>query len=66
MPKPSMRRSKCAGNWNLTPFLSPGTEAYDRGAKSQRYRKIPSLAEYALVDIERRRVDLFRKLPDGL
>lgn len=46
--------------------LSPGTEAYDRGEKFQRYRQIPSLAEYALVDIERRRVDVFRKLPDGL
>lgn len=46
--------------------LSPGTEAYDRGAKFQRYRQISSLAEYALVDIERRRVDVFRKLPDGL
>lgn len=46
--------------------LSPGTEAYDRGAKFQRYRQIPSLAEYALVDIECRRVDVFRKLPDGL
>ena len=46
--------------------FSPGTEAYDRGEKFQRYRQIPSLAEYALVDIERRRVDVFRKLPDGL
>lgn len=46
--------------------LSPGTEAYDRGAKFQRYRQMPSLAEYALVDIERRRVDVFRKQPDGL
>ncbi len=46
--------------------LSPGTEAYDRGAKFQRYRQISSLVEYALVDIEQRQVDIFRKTPEGL
>ncbi|MDD2608318.1 MAG: Uma2 family endonuclease [Giesbergeria sp.] len=50
----------------IVEVLSPGTEAYDRGEKFQRYRQMPSLAEYALVDIERRRVDVFRKQPDGL
>lgn len=47
-------------------YLSPGTEAYDRGEKFQRYRQIVSLTEYALVDIEHRRVDVFRKQSDGL
>lgn len=46
--------------------LSPGTEAYDRGEKFRRYRQIASLREYALVDIDRRRVDVFRQQPDGL
>lgn len=46
--------------------LSPGTEAYDRGEKFRRYRQIASLKEYALVDIDRRRVDVFRQQPDGL
>ena len=46
--------------------LSPGTEAYDRGEKFVRYRQIASLSEYALVDFEHRRVDVFRKQPDGL
>ena len=50
----------------IVEVLSPGTEAYDRGEKFQRYRQIPSLAEYALVDIEHRRVDVFRKQADGL
>ncbi|MBY0455083.1 MAG: Uma2 family endonuclease [Burkholderiaceae bacterium] len=50
----------------IVEVLSPGTAAYDRGEKFQRYRQIPSLAEYALVDIERRCVDVFRKLPEGL
>ena len=50
----------------IVEVLSPGTEAYDRGEKFQRYRHIASLEEYALVDIEHRRVDVFRKLPEGL
>ncbi len=47
-------------------ILSPGTEAYDRGEKFARYRQLPSLQEYLLVDIARRRVDLHRKGADGL
>jgi Uma2 family endonuclease len=51
----------------IVEVLSPGTEAYDRGEKFQYYRKIPSLFEYALVDIEHRCVDVFRKrAEDGL
>ena len=44
----------------IVEVLSPGTEAYDRGENFQRYRHIASLEEYALVDIEHRRVDVFR------
>ncbi len=50
----------------IVEVLSPGTEAYDRGEKFARYRQIASLTEYALVDLEHRRVDVFRKQPDGL
>ncbi len=50
----------------IVEVLSPGTEAYDRGEKFARYRQIASLSEYALVDFEHRRVDVFRKQPDGL
>lgn len=50
----------------IVEVLSPGTEAYDRGEKFQRYRQIASLVEYALVDIEHRRVDVFRKQSNGL
>ena len=46
--------------------LSPGTAAYDRGDKFADYRLLPSLTEYLLVDVKKRRCDLFRKLPDGL
>jgi Uma2 family endonuclease len=33
----------------LIEVLSPSTEMYDRGKKSQRYRMLPSLREYLLV-----------------
>lgn len=46
--------------------LSPSTAAYDRGDKFASYRLCPSLQEYAVVDIDRRTVDLFRKSADGL
>jgi Uma2 family endonuclease len=46
--------------------LSPSTAAYDRGDKFASYRLCPTLAEYAVIDIDRRVVDLFRKNADGL
>ena len=46
--------------------LSPSTAAYDRGAKFAAYRRLPSLAEYLLVDLDTRRCDLYRKGSDGL
>ena len=52
----------------LVEVLSPSTEAYDRGDKFQRYRQIASLREYVLVNVDQRRVDVFRKQAgtDGL
>ena len=46
--------------------LSPSTSAYDRGDKFADYRALPSLAEYLLVDVDKRRCDLYRKGADGL
>jgi Uma2 family endonuclease len=46
--------------------LSPSTAAYDRGDKFAAYRLCPTLAEYAVIDIDRRAVDLFRKNTEGL
>ncbi|MEA5420481.1 Uma2 family endonuclease [Spirulina sp. CCNP1310] len=40
--------------------LSPTTEAYDRGAKFQQYRRLPSLREYLLISSQQISVDLFR------
>lgn len=45
----------------IVEVLSPTTSAYDRGAKFASYRKLPSLREYAVIDPERRSVDVFRR-----
>ena len=49
----------------LAEILSPSTEAYDRGRKSEHYRQIESLAEYLLVAQDRMHVDLYTRQPNG-
>ena len=46
--------------------LSPSTAAFDRGRKFARYRSLPSLQEYLLIDTASRAVDLYRLGSDGL
>ncbi len=46
--------------------LSPTTQAYDRSQKFALYRHLASLQEYALVDPDTRRVEVFRVGADGL
>lgn len=50
----------------IVEVLSASTAAYDRGEKFARYRQIASLEEYALVDVDTRRCDVYRKGADGL
>ncbi len=45
----------------LVEVLSDNTAAFDRGDKFAYYRKLPSLKEYAVVDIAARRVECFRR-----
>ena len=45
--------------------LSPSTEKYDRGLKSQIYRSIDSLRDYVLVNQEQVRVERFTRQPNG-
>ncbi len=45
--------------------LSDSTAAYDRGAKFAAYRKIDSLEEYVVVDIDRKGLESFRRQNDG-
>lgn len=46
--------------------LSPTTQAYDRSLKFALYRRLASLQEYALVDPDTCRVEVFRIGADGL
>ncbi len=48
----------------IVEVLSDSTQAYDSGAKFVAYRKIDSLEEYVLVNIERRSVESFRRQAD--
>jgi Uma2 family endonuclease len=41
--------------------LSPSTEAIDRGAKFAMYRQFTSLQEYVLVQVDRPKVEVFRR-----
>jgi len=45
--------------------LSTSTAAYDRGLKFSHYRSLPSLEEYALIDLDTRITDVYRKGDDG-
>ncbi len=44
--------------------LSPSTEAYDRGAKFNHYRKIESLTDYLLISQDRALVEHYVRQPD--
>jgi Uma2 family endonuclease len=45
--------------------LSKSSEAYDRGFKFTRYRKIDSLAQYVLVSQDQPLVEVFTRQPGG-
>jgi Uma2 family endonuclease len=49
----------------IAEVLSESTEKYDRGAKFERYRAVPTLAEYLLVSQERVHIELYTRQPDG-
>lgn len=49
----------------IVEVLSPATEAYDRGVKFTQYRRIPTLQEYVLIDVERTAVESFRRDHQG-
>ncbi|RZS46875.1 Uma2 family endonuclease [Sphaerotilus mobilis] len=50
----------------LVEVLSPSTAAYDRGDKFSAYRQVDSLREFLIVDLARRRSEVYRKGADGL
>jgi Uma2 family endonuclease len=48
----------------LFEVLSPGTESYDRGLKSENYRRIESLQAYVLVSQDWTHVELYERQAD--
>jgi Uma2 family endonuclease len=48
----------------IVEVLSPGTAAYDLGEKFARYREIASLREIAFIDLDARRIEVFRRGQD--
>lgn len=50
----------------IVEVLSPSTAAYDRGLKFSHYRRIASLEEYVVIDLDTRSIDCYRKGADGL
>jgi Uma2 family endonuclease len=49
----------------IVEVLSDTTERFDRGEKAERYRQIPSLREYVLVNQHRKHLELFRRVPEA-
>lgn len=49
----------------IVEVLSDSTAAYDRGDKFAYYRQLISLREYALIDPDHRRVEVFRRMDNG-
>ena len=49
----------------LVEVTSPSTEAYDRGAKLEHYRSLPSLQTVLILSHREVRVDLFTRNPSG-
>lgn len=50
----------------IAEVLSPSTAAYDRGLKFSHYRRLASLEEYVLIDLDTRNIDCYSKGSDGL
>lgn len=46
--------------------LSPSTEAFDRGDKFTRYRRLDSLTDYVLVSVTKMRVEHYRLQDNGV
>jgi Uma2 family endonuclease len=49
----------------LVEVLSPSTQHYDRIAKFELYRSIPSLRDYVLIAQDRTHIELYSQQPDG-
>jgi Uma2 family endonuclease len=50
----------------IVEVLSPSTAAYDLGSKFEHYQQIPSLREIAFINLDSRRISVYRQGADGL
>lgn len=46
----------------IVEVLRPSTERYDRGEKTEHYKKIPTLREIVLIAADQRRVEIWRRV----
>ncbi len=49
----------------IVEVLSPSTEAYDRGDKFRRYRRVASLSDYLMISQDQPLVEHFSRQPEG-
>jgi Uma2 family endonuclease len=49
----------------IVEVLSPSTEEYDRGAKLDHYKTIPSLREVVFISYDKREIEIVRREEDG-
>lgn len=63
--KPEYRRDSLQNPVVVFEVLSPSTEAYDRGYKFERYRRLSTLRAYVLLAQDRCHVDVFARTEDG-
>lgn len=59
------RRDTLTNPTFIAEVLSESTEKYGRGEKFERYRSVPTLAEYVLVAQDRVHVELYSRRADG-
>jgi Uma2 family endonuclease len=59
------RRDNLRNPLLIVEVLSPSTEAYDRGLKFIKYRRIETLQEYILVAQDEARVERYLRQPEG-
>ncbi|MBI3185287.1 MAG: Uma2 family endonuclease [Myxococcales bacterium] len=60
-PEPLRKQISAVNPSVLVEVLSDSTEAYDRGAKLDNYKRLPSLEEYVLVSHREALVEVFRR-----
>jgi Uma2 family endonuclease len=59
------RRDNLRNPLLIVEVLSPSTEAYDRGLKFIKYRRIETLQEYVMIALDEARIEHYLRQPSG-